>query len=332
MLEGCLRCNVFFPKIFLSCREPSFEVAFHADEGDDKANTMIDLHTHSKISDGQYSPAELVRKASMEGIETLALTDHDTIGGIAEALRAAQELKFELIPGVELDTFVGTREIHLLGHFIDPYDEKLTRFVQDLREARIVRVQKMIEKLNDLGLALTFEEVACFSEGDSIGRTHLAQALSFKGYTDGFQDAFSRYIGTGKPGFVGPMKIPSEEAIAFVHGAGGTATLAHGLAYGVTHEELALLKSQGLDGVEIDHPDHDFLMRQTLAKWALEFELVPTAGSDFHGERILPERRLCECSTSKESLEALRARRRVPVQDVLRANEEEAKASGAAVS
>lgn len=270
---------------------------------------MIDLHTHSKISDGQYSPAELVLQAHAQGLEALALTDHDTTGGLAEALEAARPLDLELIAGIEMSAFVGEREVHLLGHFIDPLDQALTRFVLELRQQRIDRLRQMIEKLNGLGVELSLEEVAAFCEGESIGRTHLSRALLAKGYIQNFREAFARYIGTGMPGFVERKRVLSETAIALIHGAGGTVTLAHGLAYGVTREELAQLKAQGLDGLEVDHPDHDAQMRKTLAHWAVEFDLVPTAGSDFHGERIIPERRLCECSADRAALEALRARR-----------------------
>ncbi len=270
---------------------------------------MIDLHTHSKISDGQHAPAELVRLAHAQGLDALALTDHDTTGGLAEALDAAQALGFELIAGIEMSAFVGEREVHLLGHFIDPRDVSLDRFVLALRQQRVERLHQMIARLQALGLDLTFEEVAAYCEGDSIGRTHLARALLAKGYIQSFKESFARYIGAGKPGFVERRRVSSQTAIALIHGAGGTATLAHGLAYGVTREELCLLKAQGLDGLEVDHPDHDARMRRTLARWAVEFDLVPTAGSDFHGERIIPDRHLCACSTSRSSLEALRARR-----------------------
>ena len=270
---------------------------------------MIDLHSHSKISDGEYSPAALVRKAHAEGLDALALTDHDTTGGLGEALATAAELGFELIPGIELSAFVGAREVHLLGHFIDPGDAALSRLVGELREQRVLRLRRMIDRLNALGLELTFEEVAAFCEGDSIGRTHLAQALLARGYIRTFKESFARYIGAGRPGFVERRKVASEDAIALIHGAGGTATLAHALAYGVTHEEAARLESQGLDGLEVAHPDHDAPMRQALARWAVELDLVPTAGSDFHGEHVIPERRLGECSASREALEALRARR-----------------------
>lgn len=269
---------------------------------------MIDLHTHSKISDGQYSPSELVQRAKAQGLEALALTDHDTTGGLAEAIERARDLDFELVAGIEMSAFVGDREIHLLGHFIDPLDEALTRFVQELRRQRIDRLHRMIEKLNGLGIDLTFEEVAAFCEGDSIGRTHLSRALLKRGHVQSFREAFARYIGTGKPGFVERRRVTSETAIALIHGAGGTVTLAHGLAYGVTREEIARLAAQGIDGLEVGHPDHDAQMRRALARWAVEFDLVPTAGSDFHGERIIPERHLCECSATRAELEALRAR------------------------
>ncbi|MDR0966150.1 MAG: PHP domain-containing protein [Myxococcales bacterium] len=273
------------------------------------AMDKIDLHTHSKVSDGQYAPTELLQRARAEGLETLALTDHDTTGGLIEAIGAARDLGMEFIPGIEMSAFVGDHEFHLLGHFIDPRDEALSRFIDVVRGARVVRVRRMVERLRALGLGLTFEEVAAFAEGDSLGRTHLAQALLARGYVEDFQDAFRRYIGSGKPGFVEPMKVPADQAIALLHGAGGTVTLAHGLAYGVTRAEIAQLEAEGLDGLEVDHPSHDDAMRRALTAWAAEFDLIQTAGSDFHGERIIPERRLCECAMPRSALEALRARR-----------------------
>lgn len=310
MREGARLAQCFLEPVGVFLRRRSAGAGrFLAVGGRGKAARMIDLHTHSKVSDGQYSPAELVQMAKAQGLTAMALTDHDTTGGLAEAMEAARALDFELVTGVEMSAFVGEREIHLLGHFIDPGDAALLGFVRTLRERRIERVRRMIERLNAAGVALTFEEVAGFCEGDSIGRTHLAQALWKRGHIQNFKEAFSRFIGKGRPGFVERTRVSSEEAIALIHGAGGTVTLAHGLAYGVTHEELAQLAAQGLDGLEVAHPDHDADMRRTIARWAEEFDLVPTAGSDFHGERVIPERRLCECGMARAELEALRRRR-----------------------
>ena len=271
---------------------------------------MIDLHTHSNVSDGQYAPAQLVQKALREGVTAMALTDHDAIGGLQEAADEAAGTALEFIPGIEMSAFIGEREVHLLGHFIDPKDPALTRFIARMKESRAVRLRKMVAKLNSAGVDLTFDEVAAFCRGQSIGRTHLAQALQAKGLVRSFREAFDCYIGQGKPGYVERDKVTAEEAIRLIHGAGGTVTLAHALAYHVTRDEIRALAVMGLDGLEVAHPDHDAAMRRTLAAWAPELGLIPTGGSDFHGEAVIPERRLGDGQTPPDSLEKLRQKSR----------------------
>ncbi len=268
---------------------------------------MIDLHTHSNVSDGQYAPHQLIQKAVSEGVTAMALTDHDAIGGLEEAAAEAAKTSLEFVPGIEMSAFIGEREIHLLGHFIDAHDPVLTGFIARMKKARVVRMRKMIARLGEnAGIDVTFDEVAAYCRGQSIGRTHLAQALQAKGVVHSFREAFDRFIGRGKPGYVERDKVAAQEAIQLIHGAGGTVTLAHALAYHVTRDEIRALAAMGLDGLEVEHPDHDAAMRETLAIWAPELGLVPTGGSDFHGEAVIPERHLGDGRTPPDSLERLR--------------------------
>lgn len=271
---------------------------------------MIDLHSHTAASDGQHAPAELVRLAHAAGVRQLAVTDHDTVGGLAEAQAAGKALGVEVLPGIELSAVLNGREVHILGHFIDPADQTLRSMSVDLRTERRQRMERMIAKLGQLGLPVTMAEVEAFSGGENLGRPHLARALVERGWVRDVKEAFDRFLGNGKPACVEREKVEATDAIALIHGAGGTATLAHPGVSKVERHELEALAKAGLDGIEAYHSDHNPSVREKFLGIARELELVPTAGSDFHGEAVAPNRHLGSADMNPGELARLRARAR----------------------
>jgi hypothetical protein len=269
---------------------------------------MIDLHVHTTASDGQYGPEELVRRAFEAGVDTLSITDHDTVAAIAEAEQAAARLGVRLIPGIELSTFLGEREVHVLGHFLDPSEPGLKGFSSLLHEGREERMGRMITRLRALGLLVEMQDVRRVSSGKNLGRPHLARAMIEHGYARDVKDAFDRFLAVGGPGYVERFKLTSADAIALIRRAGGAATVAHPHMSGLTREELVSLRREGLAGIEVDHSDQSAEVREELAALARALDLVPTAGSDFHGEIVAPGRRLGTTTMERTDLARLEAR------------------------
>jgi len=269
---------------------------------------VIDLHSHTTASDGQYSPTALIQLASKAGITHLAVTDHDTVGGLAEAATAAQQVGLTLIPGIEISAFIDSKEIHVLGHFISPQDPALASFESRARQERFERMKKMVGKLNDLGFPISMQQVLTVAEGAQLGRPHLARVLVDLNYCATLKEAFDRFLATGKPAFVDRLRLPSEKAIELIQNAGGAATLAHPATSKVTDPELEALANAGLSGLEVFRVDHSPSQRTRYLELAHELNLVPTAGSDFHGEKVTPDRQVGCVSMVESSLNALHRR------------------------
>ncbi|HFC97174.1 MAG TPA: PHP domain-containing protein [Thermosulfurimonas dismutans] len=249
---------------------------------------MVDLHTHSTASDGTYRPAELVRLAQGEGLYALALTDHDTVEGLSEALSAAKEAGLRFVPGVEISVrFEGSGHCHILGYFVDPENEVLRRTLSLLQRAREERNAKMVEKLQALGVEITLEEVAARAGGGEIGRPHFAALLVEKGVVRSPEEAFEKYLRKGAPAYVPKARLSPEEAFSAIRAGGGIAVLAHPVHLRLSPEELtryvARLKELGLSGIEAYYTDHSPEFTALCLELARRFELVPTGGSDFHG-------------------------------------------------
>jgi 3',5'-nucleoside bisphosphate phosphatase len=253
---------------------------------------MIDLHSHTTASDGEHSPEDLLTRARVAGVTTLAVTDHDTVKGLARAQVAADARGVRLVPGIEVSTEAEGREVHVLGHFVDPTEPGLASFSDRLGTERAERMGRMVERMNQLGFPVTFEEVERIAAGAHLGRPHLALALLGRGYVTSTREAFDRFIGDGKPGWVDRFRLPAEDAIAMLHLAGGTATIAHPGSSKVSSFTLERLTKAGLDGLEIFHPDHVPSQREAFLRQADALGLVPTAGSDYHGPRVTPDRSL----------------------------------------
>ena len=244
------------------------------------SNLRVDLHTHSTASDGELTPAELVRLALERGLGTLALTDHDSVAGIDAAQQAARGTPLQVIPGVELSADVEKGEVHVLGYFIDWHDAGFEAMLIKFRDGRYGRAEKMARKLTALGAPISFERVKEIAGDASIGRPHVAQALLEAGHVATVTEAFDKYIGRMGPAYVERFRLTPEDAVALILRAGGVPVLAHPRE--VTRWVVPLVKA-GLLGLEVHYGMYDDLTRAELARLAKQSGLIATGGSDFHG-------------------------------------------------
>ena len=247
-----------------------------------------DLHLHSTASDGTLTPGALVRRAAEEGFDTLALTDHDTVAGIAEAQAAAREAGIRLIPGVELSCGA-QKEIHILGYGIDLQNGPLLAFSRHRREERETRARKMVERLAQAGMTVSLERVFELARG-VVARPHVARALVEAGYASSVSDAFDRFLVPGKCGYVPREDVRVAQAVELIHGAGGVAVLAHPMQLKLGDMALDAIvrewKGQGLDGLEVYHPSAQNNHVVMLLHLARREGMLVTGGSDFHGEAV----------------------------------------------
>lgn len=250
----------------------------------------IDLHAHTTASDGSLSPTELVRAAHALGLSAIAVTDHDTTDGLSEAGKAAQGLKITVIPGVELSVEDEGGRFHLLGYGINPHDEGLNTALITLRESRAARNELMAQRMAELGLPLTMDDVRAEAGPDSqvIARPHFAQALLKRGLVTSVQDAFDRYLASGKPLYLPKDVLTPRLAISYIHDAGGVAVMAHPglvpLAPDALAARIAALAAQdGMDGIEAYYSQHSQAQTARFLDLARQNQLIVTGGSDFHG-------------------------------------------------
>ena len=243
----------------------------------------IDLHTHSLRSDGALSPADLVKRAAARGVTIQALSDHDTLAGIAEAEVTGRDLGVRIIPATELNTESEWGDAHVLGYFIDPADAALEDRLRWLRSNRGRRIELMVEKLNALDYAVDLARVLEIAQGGALGRPHLAQALFEKGYVKSYDEAFDTLIAKDSPAYVARVGLTPLEAVTLVRTHGGVPSLAHpGTVIGLD-ELLPRLVAAGLAGIEAYYGEHSPRMTARCLDRARELDLVPTGGSDFHG-------------------------------------------------
>ncbi|MBR3993641.1 MAG: PHP domain-containing protein [Anaerotignum sp.] len=252
---------------------------------------IIDLHAHSTASDGTYSPAEVAELAKKLGLFAIALTDHDTIDGLDEFQKTGNALGIETIPGIEFAALWEKHhrpEIHLVGLGFDPAHPALLSRMQEIRQSRDLRNQKMCEKLSSIGLHITLEEVAANAGGEIITRAHFANVLLQKGYIKKKEDAFSRYISPGLPGYVEREFLTPALCIQTIKEAGGAAVLAHPTLYGLDMEQLEELCEElipyGLDGIECQYSTYSPAETKAITALAEKMDLLPSGGSDFHGK------------------------------------------------
>lgn len=260
----------------------------------------VDLHCHSTASDGRLTPQKLVERATQMGLRALALTDHDTIGGLAALHAAAKGTTLETISGVEISADYTKGTLHIVGLFVDAANESFRAFLKKLADGRNVRNPLIVEKLRALGFEITMKEVedeaGIGAEGGgggaidkSIGRPHISAVLIKKGFVRSKQEAFDKYLAKGQPAYVTRFVASPEESIAQIHSSGGIAVLAHPTylkAESAVEMERIIgdLKSKGLDGIEVQYSTHTPEQTELCAGLAKKFDLTPSGGSDFHGE------------------------------------------------
>lgn len=245
------------------------------------AGGFVDLHAHSTASDGSRAPGDVVREAKRIGLSAIALTDHDTLDGLPEATRTGAELGVRVVPGVELSAVEGDVETHILGlHLTDT--RELESSLVALREMRRGRAERIVKRLNELGVRIDFASVLDQAAGGAIGRPHVARAMIAEGWAVDFRDAFERYLGNGKAAYVAKDRLAVADAIGLIHRAGGLAILAHP-AQGGTRERVEAFVREGMDGIEVRHPSHSSEDTSRLSALVEHFSLVPSGGSDWHG-------------------------------------------------
>ncbi|MFC0330772.1 PHP domain-containing protein [Paenibacillus sepulcri] len=248
-----------------------------------------DLHSHTTASDGLQQPRENVRMAKEAGLAAIAITDHDTVDGIAEAIEAGKELGVIVVPGVEISTAANGSDIHILGYYTDWQSESWRLKLGSLLQTRDRRNLMIIEKLRNLGISITLEEVVEEArkqgkEGGTIGRPHMASLLVAKGIVASIQEAFDRYLASDGAAFANPPRLHPFEAIDWIREAGGTSVIAHPGLYGddVLVEEII---RHGAQGIEVYHSDHGPEDEIRYIRLAEKYKLIITGGSDYHGKR-----------------------------------------------
>lgn len=257
---------------------------------------MIDLHTHSTASDGTYTPAQLMEYANARNINAIALTDHDSIDGIIEAQKKARELSMEFIPGIELSIQWPTGEFHLLGLGLQSPSKELLGAIDFLRQERDNRNIKMAQKLQEQGIAITYEEVVEKAGTKTIGRPHFASLMIEKGFIRQRQQAFDQYFAKGRPCYVERTGLDLEDAVKAIKTSGGIPVQAHPLSmyvsWGKMEDTMIDIQMHGVEGLEAWHPGTRVSEAYRLEELARKLGMTATAGSDFHGEKVRADRKI----------------------------------------
>jgi predicted metal-dependent phosphoesterase TrpH len=237
---------------------------------------------HSTASDGAVAPAEVVRHAAEAGLEVIALTDHDTLAGVPPAVEAGATLGVRVIAGCEFSVRARWGEMHLLGYFLLG-SEPVARFLEEQREMRRTRARRMVERLDRLGVRVTYDEVLAQAAGGAVGRPHVARALVGRGAVPDVPAAFQQYIGWRRPAFVAKDLPDVERVTELVRSAGGVTSAAH-LGDRGSRSTLEALQAQGVDAIEVQHPMHDDERAAKLDRWTEELGMLRTGGTDWHGD------------------------------------------------
>lgn len=247
----------------------------------------IDLHTHSTASDGSFTPTQVIEAAAKAGLKAVALTDHDTIAGIPEAMAAAEKYPVEFIPGIELSAFYLNQEVHIVGLFLNINDEQFIQRLESFREIRDQRNTAMIQKMTDAGIDISIEKIREMDGDAVITRANFARYLLHIGYISSIDEAFDKYLSPGKPFFVPKTGVTPEDAIRAICDNGGIAILAHPLSYKFSSSQLdtciKLLKSYGLKGIETRYSTFSAADERDMKRLADRHGLLYSGGSDFHG-------------------------------------------------
>lgn len=271
---------------------------------------MIDLHLHTTASDGALAPAALVARAASAGITTLAVTDHDTTGGLDEARAAASARGIRLVNGIEITAVEGNRDVHVLGYFFDPANPALRSFLEAQSQDRIRRVTEMAEQLAVLGVAIDADPIVRegIATGRSVGRPHVAAALLAAGHVQTRDEAFDRFLENGRPAFIPRRGASPDEVVSLITTAGGVASLAHPGLAGMD-AILPCLTDAGLHALEVRHTDHDDETEARYRRLAADLGLAVSAGSDFHDDTGRRRCGLGQVTLTVHEFAALEARR-----------------------
>jgi len=243
----------------------------------------VDLHIHSTASDGTQTPEQIVAEAKAAGLTAIAIADHDELSGNEEAAGLGATAALPAIPAVEISTDYVDTEVHVLGYWVDPANAELTDELKRIREGRVVRAERMVEKLKQQGVSLELEDVLRAADGGSVGRPHVARALLEAGYCTHPQQAFEKYIGKGSKAYVPRVRPTTEEAVRIVKETGGCAVLAHPGLVRKRPRVVFELRDLGVEGVEVYHPKHGKGQVKTFLDQARRAGLLVTGGSDSHG-------------------------------------------------
>jgi predicted metal-dependent phosphoesterase TrpH len=276
-------------------------------------SAKVDLHLHTHYSDGVYSPEVLISKVKSAGVSVISITDHDIVDGLYEAIPLGKDAGVEVIPGVEISAEHKGKEAHILAYFIDHKNEELLEYLKNFRKERIIRARKIVNKLNELNMALNFDDVLSHAKGNaSIGRPHIAMAMVDGGHVDNYYEAFNKYLGDDKPAYVKKPNISVQEAVKLVSRCGGLSFIAHPGKNLRNNNNIYEMIEAGIDGIEIIHPSHteyDIAFYQDLSS---QYFLLESGGSDFHGGRINDDSILGHYYISEQKITAMKNRLFIP--------------------
>jgi 3',5'-nucleoside bisphosphate phosphatase len=265
-----------------------------------------DLHIHTNHSDGYYSPGHIVKKAKEANLDVISITDHDSLNGIPEAIEAAKEFSIEVIPGVEISSDMGDREVHILAYFVEQNNVELERYLSFFREERIKRAERIVKRLNTLGLSIDISDVMDIAQNCAVGRPHIAQAMLAKNLVTSYYEAFNKYIGNGCPAYEKKVHISPQSAFKIISDAGGLSFIAHP---GYMPEfVLKHLIEAGVDGIEVLHPSHSNQQVRFYKGIVNQYFLLESGGSDFHGGKREDEKNMGIYNVTFETLDAMRRR------------------------
>lgn len=247
----------------------------------------IDLHTHSLKSDGSMTPAEVVQEAKKAGLSAIALSDHDTVDGLPEAIAEGKKIGIEVVPAIEFSVQSKT-ETHILGYYIDYENPELKKILEEVVDLRIERNHVTCQRLNELGFDITLEEVRALAPNNFVGRAHFARVLMDKGYTQSVKEGFDKYMSAGQYAYCEKQRLTAEQAVKLIKKCGGLAFVAHPHLIKISDDELIellkRLKGYGLDGVEGYYTDYTPEMQEKFQSMAEELGLLISGGTDFHAK------------------------------------------------
>ncbi len=266
----------------------------------------VDLHSHTNYSDGFHSPEELVHKAKDVGIDILSITDHDSVNAIEEATKIGEKLGVEIIPGVEISSDLRGAEVHILGYFVDINNKELEHYLAFFREERVRRAARIVEKLNNLGLEITLDDVFEKAKNSAVGRPHIAQAMLEKEIVTTYFAAFNKYIKNGGPAYERKIHLSPQSAFKIISDAGGLSFIAH-----PAHMPESMIKElidAGADGIEVIHPSHSRELTRFYRGIVNEYFLLESGGSDFHGGKREDDEKFGKFCTTPVVVDAMRTR------------------------